>query len=69
MSPITASALAVFFYCLSAFLIFKQLGTEQHQRWVALSPAVVAMLLQAVAMNEIIILSQGLNPASSPPFR
>ncbi len=61
MSPITASALAVFFYCLSAFLIFKQLGTEQHQRWVALSPAVLAMLLQAVAMNEIIILSQGLN--------
>ena len=61
MFPTTASALAALFYCLSAFLIFKQLGTEQHQRWVALAPAIVAMLLQAAALNAVIIQPQGLN--------
>ncbi len=61
MFPTTASALAALFYCLSAFLIFKQLGTAQHQRWVALAPAIVAMLLQAVALNAVIIQPQGLN--------
>jgi ABC-type uncharacterized transport system permease subunit len=61
MFPTTASVLATLFYCLSAFLIYKQLGTEQHQRWVALAPAVVAMLLQAAALNTIIIQPQGLN--------
>jgi len=30
MFPTIASALAALFYCLSAFLIFKQLGTAQH---------------------------------------
>ncbi len=40
MFPTIASALATLCYCLSAFLIYKQLGTAQHQRWVALAPAV-----------------------------
>ena len=68
MSPTTASALAVLFYCLSAFLIFKQLGAEYRQRWVALAPAIAAMLLQAVALNTIIIQAQGLNLGFFPAF-
>jgi len=61
MFPTIASALATLCYCLSAFLIYKQLGTAQHQRWVALAPAVVGMLLQAAALNILIIQPQGLN--------
>ncbi len=61
MLPNTASTLAALLYCLSAFLIFKQLGTAQRQRWVALAPAIVAMLLQAAALNALIIQPQGLN--------
>ena len=61
MYPTTASTLAALLYCLSAFLIFKQLGTAQRQRWVAMAPAMVAMLLQAMALNTLIIQPQGLN--------
>ena len=61
MSPTITSVLATLFYCLSAFLIYKQLGTAQHQRWVALAPAVIAMLLQAGALNVLIIQPDGLN--------
>jgi ABC-type uncharacterized transport system permease subunit len=61
MFPTTASTLAALLYCLSAFLIFKQLGTAQRQRWVAMAPAIVAMLLQAAALNALIIQPQGLN--------
>jgi ABC-type uncharacterized transport system permease subunit len=61
MFPTTASTLAALLYCLSAFLIFKQLGSAQHQRWVAMAPALVAMLLQATALNSLIIQPQGLN--------
>jgi len=61
MFPTIASALATLFYCLSAYLIFKQLGTAQNQRWVALAPAFVAMALQAVSLNLLIIQPQGLN--------
>jgi ABC-type uncharacterized transport system permease subunit len=61
MYPTTASTLAALLYCLSAFLIFKQLGTAQRQRWVAMAPAIVAMLLQAMALNTLIIQPQGLN--------
>jgi len=68
MFPTIASALAALFYCLSAFLIFKQLGTAQHQRWVALAPAVVAMLLQAAALNLLIIQPAGLNLGFFPAF-
>ncbi len=61
MFPTTASAFAVLFYCLSAFLIYKQLETKQRQRWLALAPALVAMLLQTAALNALIIQPQGLN--------
>ena len=61
MYPTTASTLAALLYCLSAFLIFKQLGTDQRQRWVALTPALIAMLLQATALNSLIIQPEGLN--------
>ena len=65
MFPTIASALATLLYCLSAVLIFKQLGKqldkEQQQRWLALAPAVVAMLLQAVVLNNLIIQPNGLN--------
>jgi ABC-type uncharacterized transport system permease subunit len=56
-----ASALAALFYCLSAFLIFKQLGSAQHLRWVALTPAAFAVMLQAAALNVLIIQPDGLN--------
>ncbi len=61
MFPTTASTLAALLYCLSAFLIFKQLGTAQRQRCVAMAPAIVAMLLQAATLNSLIIHPQGLN--------
>lgn len=61
MFPTIASALATLCYCLSAFLIYKQLGTAQHQRWVALAPAIAGMLLQAAALNILIFQPQGLN--------
>jgi ABC-type uncharacterized transport system permease subunit len=61
MFSTTASALAALLYCLSALLIFKQLGTAQNQRWVALAPATAAMLLQASILNSVIIQPEGLN--------
>ena len=61
MYPTTASTLSALLYCLSAYLIFKQLGTAQRQRWVAMAPAIVAMLLQAAALNTLIVQPQGLN--------
>ena len=61
MFPTIASAIATLCYCLSALLIYKQLGTAQHQRWAALAPAVAGMLLQAAALNQLIIQPQGLN--------
>jgi ABC-type uncharacterized transport system permease subunit len=61
MFPTIASALAALFYGLSAILIFKQLGSAQHQRWIALTPALLAVMLQAVALNILIIQPDGLN--------
>ncbi len=61
MLPTTASTLASLLYCLSAFLIFKQLGTAQRQRWISLAPAIVATLLQAKTLHTLIIQPQGLN--------
>ena len=61
MVPTIASSLATLLYCLSAFLIFKQLGSAGERRWLALAPAVVAVLLQAAALNRLIIQPQGLN--------
>ena len=61
MFPTIASALATLCYCLSAFMIYKQLGAAQSQRWVALVPAIAGMLLQAAALNALIIQPHGLN--------
>ena len=61
MFPTVASVLATLLYCLSAYLIYRQLGTAQHSRWAALGPAIVAMLLQAAALNMLIIRPEGLD--------
>ncbi len=61
MFPTIASVLATLLYCSSAFLIYRQLGTTQHSRWIALGPAIVAMLLQAAALNAQIIRPDGLD--------
>ena len=61
MSPTIASLLAALFYCLSAFLIVKQLGTAPNRRWVTLLPAMIAVLVHASALNDLINLPQGLN--------
>jgi ABC-type uncharacterized transport system permease subunit len=60
MFPTIASALAVLLYCLSAFLIFKQLGST-GRRWIAIAPAMAAVMLQAAALNLVIIRPEGLN--------
>ncbi len=57
----SASVLAALLYCLSAYLIFRHLGSAQHQRWHALAPAVAATLLQAVTLTSLIIKPEGLN--------
>ena len=61
MFPTIASVLATLLYCVSAYLIFRQLGTTQHSRWVALGPAIVAMLLQAAVLNVLIVTPNGLD--------
>ena len=68
MFPTIASALATLLYCVSALLIYKQLGSAQHQRWIALAPAVAAVLLQALSLNHQIIQPQGLNLGLFPAF-
>lgn len=68
MFPTIASALATLLYCVSALLIYKQLGTAHHQRWIALAPAVIAVLLQASALNVLIIQPEGLNLGLFPAF-
>ena len=57
----TLSALVTLLYCLSAFLIFKQLGNKQHRRWLALSPAMLAVLLQAFMLARLVFQPDGLN--------
>lgn len=61
MLPTIASVLATLLYCLSAFLIFRQLGKSSQQRWIALAPAVVGTLIQALLLNHLIYLPDGLN--------
>ncbi len=68
MSLVIASSLATLLYCLSAFLVYKQLASASHQRWFALAPAVVAMLLQALVLNSLIIRPDGLNLGFLPSF-
>ncbi len=61
MPPIIASVLATLLYCLSAFLIFKQLGKVAERRWVSLAPALLATLIHALLLNGLIYQDNGLN--------
>lgn len=61
MYSILASVLATVLYCLSAFLIFKQLNQTSQKRWIALVPAFLATLLQAILLNGLVYQSEGLN--------
>ncbi|MCP4430413.1 MAG: cytochrome c biogenesis protein CcsA [Gammaproteobacteria bacterium] len=61
MYSILASVLATAFYCLSAFLIFKQLNQSNQKRWVVLAPALLATLLQSILLNNLIYQGEGLN--------
>ena len=56
-----ASVLTTVLYCLSAFLIFGQLGNQSRQRWKPLAPALLAILMHAVVLNQTIYSSAGLN--------
>ena len=48
-------------YCLSALLIFKQLGNQAQQRWIPLALALGALLLHAAVLNYQIYQPSGLN--------
>lgn len=61
MLPTIASVLATLLYCLSAFLIFRQLGKSSQQRWIALAPALVGTLIQAILLNQLIYRPDGIN--------
>ena len=61
MFPTIASVLASVLYCLSAFLIFKQLGSQAQDRWKPLALALIATLLHAVVLNRLIYQPSGLN--------
>ena len=61
MSPTIASALVTVLYCLSAYLIFRNLGDQAQQRWKPLVPALLAILIHAVVLNQLIYSSAGLN--------
>jgi len=61
MSPTIASVLAALLYCLSAYLIFNQLGKSTQQRWIALAPALLATLVHAILLNQVIYQDAGLN--------
>ena len=56
-----ASVLASVLYCLSAFLIFKHLGDQAHQRWKPLALALAALILHAAVLNHLIYQPTGLN--------
>ena len=61
MFPTIASLLATVLYCLSAFLISRQLGDPARPRWKPLAPALLAILVHAVVLNHIIYGPAGLN--------
>ena len=61
MFPTTASLIASALYCISAFLIFKQLNSQERHRWKPLGLALLAMLLHAAALNHQIYQPTGLN--------
>ena len=61
MLPTIASVLASVLYCLSAYLIFRQLSNRAQQRWKSLALALIAMLLHALVLNHLIYRPSGLN--------
>ena len=61
MSPTLASVSAILLYCLSAFLIAKQLGQAPRKRWICLLPAILAVISQAYALKLQILQPGGLN--------
>ncbi len=61
MFPTIASLLATVLYCLSAFLISRQLGDQTRPRWKPLAPALLAITVHAVVLNHIIYSPAGLN--------
>ena len=56
-----ASVVVTVLYCLSAFLIFRQLSDKSRQRWKPLAPALLAILVHAVVLNQTIYSPAGLN--------
>ena len=61
MYSILASVLATVLFCVSAFIIFKQLNQSGQKRWIALTPAFLAAVIQALLLNNLIYQSEGLN--------
>ena len=65
MSPTLASALVTILYCFSAFLILSQLSNEagktNKQRWLFLTPAIIALLVHAIILNRLIYQPTGLD--------
>jgi len=47
-------------YCLSGFLIYKHLANKPASRWLDLTPALIAIALQAVQLNQLIYPGNGL---------
>ena len=47
-------------YGLSGYFIFKHLGQSNSTRWIDLSPALIAIALQAVQLNQLIYPGNGL---------
>ncbi|MFT5657725.1 MAG: ABC-type uncharacterized transport system permease subunit [Gammaproteobacteria bacterium] len=65
MFPTIVSALTLVLYCLSAFLIISQLARSPsiplRQRWIALVPALIALLIHAIVLNHLIYQPNGLD--------
>lgn len=61
MTPTIASIAATLLYCLSAFLVFKQLGTGGYQRGWVMLPALVAVLVQSFVLQQLVYQPLGLN--------
>ena len=66
MSPTIASALSIFLYCLSAFLIFSQLKHDSNKtviqnRWLSLMPAFIGLIFHANSLYQSIFHTAGLD--------
>jgi|TARA_B110000259_G_scaffold54227_1_gene63933 ABC-type uncharacterized transport system permease subunit len=66
MSPTVTSALSIFLYCLSAFLIFSQLQYDSNKtllqpRWLSLMPAFIGLIFHANSLYQSIWHPAGLD--------